>query len=536
MSANLQLPKKQDQHPVHPDSTFENKPQSLSRNATWNVGSTGVSMVLLFFLAPYLIHHLGVENYGIYRFLGTISGMLGLANLGLGEATLRYVALYASQTDLVGINRVFRATFFVTLITGSLATLAAIAAAPWIISSLKFSHLDVRFGVYLLQLTAISFWIRFIAGTFLSIPQALLRYDLYCQIVIFESVLRAVGCIVVVLMAWGLEGLIYLNLFLSLFFLVMVVVASKRLIAGLVVWRFPSREGIREVFGYGVYAFASQLVGMGWQYTDRILLGIFVSAGAIAYFSVPQDLVMRLLTLIAAAPAAVLMPKFAGVVNNDRLKQLYLQATSLFLCLSIIVFVPLAVFIKDFLSLWISPEFARQSGLIALLFCASSIIRGAFLPYEALFRGIGRPQYYLVIITLSSLTVLGMGLLLIPKLGLMGAGYAICITPLLGIAAVAFTLAYVLKVRTLFLPIKLFVIPTILGFACLGGGLWMRSLYYGDLGWFVMILGAVIIFFLTVTMLVIYEFTICRKEDDFMFMRKLVRLLPKGILAHGNIT
>jgi len=44
-------------------------------------------------------------------FFGTISGMLGLANLGLGEATLRYVAHYAAQEDLTGINRVLRATF-----------------------------------------------------------------------------------------------------------------------------------------------------------------------------------------------------------------------------------------------------------------------------------------------------------------------------------------------------------------------------------------------------------------------------------------
>jgi len=420
-------------------------------------------------------------------FFGTISGMLGLANLGLGEATLRYVAHYAAQEDLTGINRVLRATFFVTVITGTIAAIAAITTAPWIVRSLSFSQIKYDLGVYLLQLTAISFWIRFIAGTFLSIPQALLRYDIYCKIIITESILRLVGCIYVVHMRWGLEGLIYLNLLLSLFFLGAAVIVSKLLINGLTVLRLPNIEGIREIFSYGIFAFASQLVGMAWQYADRILLAIFVSAGAIAYFSVPQDLTLRLLTLIAAAPTAVLMPKFAGLTDKNEMRRLYLQSTSLFLCFTLVIFVPVAVFIRDFLSLWVSPEFAKQSGLIALLFCASSIIRGAFLPYEALFRGIGRPQYYLIIITLTSLTVLGIGLLLIPKLGLLGAGYAICITPIYGIAAIAFTLIYLLKIRSLLLPIKLFVVPTVIGFICMSVALWLRSLHESSIGWFGML-------------------------------------------------
>jgi len=528
------LATKKDQN-IKQDTLFENRPHSLSRNAFWNVGATGVSMVLLFFLAPYLIRNIGIENYGVYIFLGTISGMLGLANLGLGEATIRYVAHYAAQKDLTGINRVFRATFFVTVITGTIATIAAITTAPWIVSSLSFSQIKYALGVYLLQLAAISFWIRFIAGTFLSIPQALLRYDIYCKIIISERILSLVGCIYVVHMRWGLEGLMYLNLLLSLFFLGAAIIVSKQLINGLTVLRLPNIEGIKEIFSYGIFAFASQLVGMAWQYTDRILLAIFVSAGAIAYFSVPQDMTLRLLTLIATAPAAVLMPKFAGTTDKNEMRRLYLQTTSLFLCFTLIIFVPVAVFIKDFLSLWVSPEFAKQSGLIALLFCASSIIRGAFLPYEALFRGIGRPQYYLIIISLSSLTVLGVGLLLIPKLGLLGAGYAICITPIYGIAAIAFTLIYLLKIRSLLLPIKLFIVPALIGFICMSIAIWIRSLHESAIGWLGMLGGVGLMFCFMVITLAIYEFTICRKEENFMFVRKLITLLPKGILRHANI-
>ena len=61
------------------------------------------SMAALFFLTPFLVRHIGENGYGFYILLTTVSGFLGLMNLGLGEATLRITSYNVCYTKLLRI-------------------------------------------------------------------------------------------------------------------------------------------------------------------------------------------------------------------------------------------------------------------------------------------------------------------------------------------------------------------------------------------------------------------------------------------------
>ena len=76
--------------------------KSLKYNAFWNILSNVLNILLLFILTPIITKGLGDAQYGIYIILGTIGGALSIINLGLGEATLRYVAFYYSKNDNEG--------------------------------------------------------------------------------------------------------------------------------------------------------------------------------------------------------------------------------------------------------------------------------------------------------------------------------------------------------------------------------------------------------------------------------------------------
>ena len=86
------------------------RPRGAITNAGWNAFSTLWNITISFLLAPLLIHYLGVAQYGILLLVWSVTGILGIMNFGLGEATLRYVAHYFGDGDLEGVNRVFGAT------------------------------------------------------------------------------------------------------------------------------------------------------------------------------------------------------------------------------------------------------------------------------------------------------------------------------------------------------------------------------------------------------------------------------------------
>jgi O-antigen/teichoic acid export membrane protein len=443
-------------------------------------------MAVVFFMAPFLIHRIGEAHYGVYLFLASISGMLGVLNLGLGEATLRYVAYHDARGDNEGVNRVIGATLFVYVIMGIIAAAVLFVFAPLVGGLLGESPVDNNVITMLVRVTSLGFLVRFLAGVFLSLPQAVLRYDLYARLVLSESIVRTIGQILVILAGCGLAGLIIWNVAVGVLLLLATVFMARHIVPGLRLWQLPSGRGLKEVFGYGVFAFLSQILGLVWQYADRLLLGAFIGASAIAFFAVPQELAMRFLGLVAAA-GAVLFPKFSRTDDRQSVRTLYLQSTSALLSLTLMLFVPLAVLFPDFIRLWVSPAFAKESGHIAVLIASSCLIRGAFIPYEGLFRGIGKPQFCLAVIALSSATILLCDLILIPRYGVRGAGYAFCISPMWGIAAMVFVWRKIFGRRSFRDLLRAAGGPFIVGVLALLAGFWLRSFFPAEIGWFVMI-------------------------------------------------
>lgn len=430
--------------------------KSLKYNAFWNILSNVLNILLLFVLTPVITGGLGELQYGIYVILGTIGGALSIMNLGLGEATLRYVAFYHSKNDKEGVNRVFNATLWLYSLLGMLATGAFSFFPEAIIRILNLSGLGPD-GSLLIQLTLLLFFINFIYGCFTSIPQALQRYDIFSYIQIGQNGIRFIASILVVFLGYGLKGLVVTNLCIGAVSLCIVVVISKKLLPFLAIFRIPARKDYKEIFSYGVFSFISQLVGLIWQYCDNVLLSIFIGPQAVGYFSIPMQVIGKINSM-ASSGFSVLFPKFATEKESEVIKSLYIKSTRLSLYLSILIFVPLAIMIKDFLAIWISPEFAGKAGFIATILAFSYIIRGAFLPYDSLLKGLGVPKYIMYITIASSLVILVCDLSFIPVMGLDGVGFAYLFSSLIGVLAVGYIWKRFVK-RKSSIAYRLFVFP-----------------------------------------------------------------------------
>jgi O-antigen/teichoic acid export membrane protein len=249
---------------------------------------------------------------------------------------------------------------------------------------------------------------------------------------------------------------------------------------------------LREVFSYGVFATVTQMLGTVWREADRLLLGTLVSTSAVAYLTVPKNLAFRGMGALTNA-GGVLFPRFSGTDDPQVQRRLFLDATWSLLVATILLFVPLAVLMPDLLRLWIDAEFARESAGIGQVIAASCIVRGAFVPYHQLFKGIGKPQYLTVFYLGSGLTNLALNVALIPALGLAGAGYAYAVTVVWGLTATAFAWRRVLGSRSWGPLLRAVVLPVSLGLAALLLSLVLRPLA-GGVGWpGLLVLGAAVL-------------------------------------------
>lgn len=464
---------------------------SIKANSIWNIGNYGFSIVSLFFLFPFMIKYLGDSSYGFFIFLGTINGMANIANFGFGEATLRFVALYHNTDNINRLKTILSTSFWTYSILGIITSLCIIIFAGPIVSLLQEIQIERDFAVYLVRISSITFLIRFIMGIFSTIPQAIQRFDISSKIAITETILRVSFYVIVLLLNFGLVGVIYAELILSVIISLINIIVSSKLLNTFSFFNKPSKTAFKEIFNYSIFSFLSQIVGLIWQYSDRLLLGYFIGSSAIAYFSVPQQIIFKILGLVAAA-STVLFPRFSMVKLDEASKNLYKEFTLLSLLFTLFVFSAISLVIKDFIALWINPTFANETQNIAIILAISCMIRGAFPIYENLFKGIGKPKYNMYIIIASSLIIVVLDLLLIPKMGINGAGIAYLLSPLAGVVTIIIIWRKLLNEK-LIEPFKMYVIPLVLSYSFLLLAFYLKAIMNLSPSWFILI-GELIIF------------------------------------------
>ena len=110
--------------------------KTLTRNTAWNYVGFAVNLVTNLLLFPYVVREIGDAAAGIWLLLGSVTGYMGLLELGLVPALAQSVAVYRSRGDISGLNRAV-STAFVLLVLLAAIPVALLAAVPWMVDVLK---------------------------------------------------------------------------------------------------------------------------------------------------------------------------------------------------------------------------------------------------------------------------------------------------------------------------------------------------------------------------------------------------------------
>jgi O-antigen/teichoic acid export membrane protein len=403
-------------------NNLKQKDNGLLSNAVWNIISLVIAAAAGFITMPIIINGIGISNFGLYGIIMMIGGFVALQDMGLGEATLRFVSKYYGRNDLEGVNRVLGATLSVYLVSGTLVCILAIIFAPNIISLFEMEADLVSDAVYSLRIASVGFVFLTIGATFQKVPEAMLRYDISSKVGIVLTSTRLVLVIVIIKLGYGIIGLVWLLTLNSMAMVLVYMLISRRLIKGLHCLPNFKRSGIKEVFSYGLFSFANQLIGSMSNYVDRFILGIYFGVAEVGFLTAPKDLLTQASGLTGAAGQA-LFPRFSSMHDNKQgIAQLYVDSTWMLLCFSLLLFLPIFVLLPEFLALWISPEFSQNSSAVAQLFALNFSLLGVTVPYFSYLKGSGKIHWLtLIFFVFSGLSII-VGVILIKLYGLEGAG------------------------------------------------------------------------------------------------------------------
>ncbi len=402
--------------------------RSFSANAALSVLGWALPAVAALIAIPITVEGLGAEQYGLLALTAALTGYLGLMEMGLGTAIMRYLSYYRALHQgrpMLGVI-MFGLRWFT--VAGVVGMVFLIVAAPWLSSSVLNVSADLQStSVTVIRLTGVNFYVALLVSVGTAIPQSFLRYDISSAMNASVGTLSAVGPAVLVVLGYGLVAVVVFSLAVNTVALMIYALIGYRLMRS-VPWSEgpPWKEIRRKTLTFAGLTAINQVGQTVAAQTNRLVVGIASGVAAAAYYQVPNMLASRVNDMLSRV-AQVLFPTASGLLARNDLKAvqgLYLHSSRLFFVLNFSVTMALCVLSYPLLEYWVNAEYATQGAVALIIFSISQSLHATTMAASYINLSAARPGINVVFSNVANVISLVVLYPLTVRYGINGAAFA----------------------------------------------------------------------------------------------------------------
>lgn len=414
----------------------------LVSNTAVNAVASAVVAVVAIILTPFLLDRLGQEEYGVWALATMLTfgnGLGGIADLGLQQAAVRFVASARGQGDAQRISQV-TSTLLVSFAVIGAAVAAALGLASGVLVDLFGVAPELESAARIVfALVAAQIAIEVPAAAFLAVLEGAEAYPSLRIVDTGPRVTFAIVAGVVVSQGGGVVAMTVASLAISAIAAVMAVLLARRTQPDAPV--SPGRADratFRELVRYGGQFLFLRIAGLVYRYMDRVILAVVIAASALAEYDVVYRIHAVAAMALAIAPSAI-MPAaaFLGArAEASRLRGLYLRGSRYATALCAPVAIGAIVFAPELLRTWVGPEYEHLAGATRL-FLLYPLFVSVHTIGSSMFYGLGLMGPVIRLVLPTTLANLVVSVVLVNHIGLNGvmwgtlAGYGIVWLPYL---------------------------------------------------------------------------------------------------------
>jgi len=379
-------------------------------------------------LLPILTKNFSIDDYGIWVQINTTIALLpNLTTLGLPYTMVRFLS---AETDKKIIQEGFYSILSMVLISTVIVALLLLVFSKQIALAIFNGNVNVA-----IILSAIVF-LACLNALLLNYFRTFQEMKKYSFFLLMQTYL---GVVIVSYLA--LEGY---SIYMVALGLLLANLITFLVMFALIIWsigfKIPKFTHIREYLSFGVPTIPGNLSSWIVNSSDRYVIGIFLSAAFVGYYSPGYTLGYSISMLMA--PFSLLLPsvlpQYYDKNNIEKVSSFLNYSTKYFLLIAIPSAFGLSVLSKPLLSVLTTPEIALNGYLITPLTALSTLIFGVYaiisnvLVLEKKTKVIG--SIWIIAATLN----LVLNIVLVPYFGIIAAAT----TTLL-----AYVVAFILTLR-----------------------------------------------------------------------------------------
>lgn len=396
------------------------KTQAL-RNITSTWFALAANIAVGFFLSPFILHRLGDDAFGLWVLVVSITGYYGFLDLGIRSSIIRYVARFAAGNEHDQLSRIVSTSFFTYTCVALLLLGVTIVAAFRIEALFRVSPDSLSTARALLLVVGIAVALRFPLEVFGGVLEGLQRFSLLNLTQVAGALLRGLLILLALNHGGGLLSVAVISVVIP------VIVASIYMLVVLfttpihIETKLVDRRSLRTLVSYGSISFIFIAADQLRFQTDAVIIGMFLSTSAIAYFSIGAKLADYAIMPVNSM-ASVFMPlcsQFDAVNDVDRLRKMLIEGNRVCAFIMCPICVALVILGRSLIEIWVGPKYAVSYIILVLLLVPKALYRMQAVSNRILF-GMARHRPLAVVALLEGSANVILSVALIRKLGIVG--------------------------------------------------------------------------------------------------------------------
>lgn len=396
--------------------------KKLFKNIAANQAGFLVSVVVTFFLSPFVVNSLGGTRYGIWSLIVSLTGNYGLLAFGIQGAMTRYIAHAAATNDQERVNGYFNTALSFLLCSGVLAVILGLLVSRFIDTIFVLPKDMVEEARSACVLVTFSAAATFAFAAFDSLLVAHQRFQITSAIGAITTLFRAVMTVWILKNGYGIVALAALGTGLTLFNGFIVASVVKRIYPWLK-FSFSSvrRRYLNELLGYGYKSFTAGIAVALIYQCDLLVVGAYLMPDKVTTYSLASTIITYLIQFVGAI--AFTFGPYATDLDSkgkvDELRAFFLQGSCLMYMLGGLIVSGCLIYGKNFYLLWLGPKYTDSALILSILVIPQFFATGARVG-SAILVGMAKIGPFAIAAICEGISNLILSFILIRYLGIVG--------------------------------------------------------------------------------------------------------------------
>lgn len=404
-----------------------------ARNVAWNYAGYAYQIAINLGLTWYVVRKVTIVEYGLFLFIMALSATLYLLDMGISNVLVQAYVEAAAVAGKDRVNDLLGTVFLALTALGALGVLIFCGLAFSLPGPFRIPNPYLHEAFVIFIIAAFIIFVGFPAIAVEQVYQASHRFDRTNQVQFAATTLLIALSVLVLATGHGIVALALVQLVVSLFRLLILVVALPASVPGthLSLTRF-NRAVLKPLIHLCKWAFMSNLSAYLFDMLVWLMLGSLGSMKEAALFGLAGKPAKQLWNLVDRGASVALPVLSKSSAENDlvRLRQIYLKTQKLVFG-AVLPFIVLgSVFARPFMLVWAGSKYTGAVLVMQWLLLAA-LSQALAYPSDLLLYACGEVKKAAKISMSSSAISILAALLLFSRYGAAGLAAGIAVTQLI---------------------------------------------------------------------------------------------------------